>query len=649
MKYTDKLGLPIWDKPETDTFDIGDFNKGMQLIDDTVVNIFKKIEEVNKISSQLDNIANYNVKHLGAKGNANYYNSTDGYYYEDREFTKKATDDTSILQNIIDIVGENGGGTINFPRGNYLISLKNNEPNTLEEAKKLGCLIIKYDNINLVGEDGAQLIQVGKNLKKLTDDYSTFINNGVEYFYRGHSILIGNEQYPKIKNTLIKNLILNGTCEPITLGKSSSWTNKTDNLISWDTTHKSIYYNNKKGYLIDGLTIENCHFIGYRGEVIYGGGNNANNIFIKNNIIEKSVTGLSCEGDMIIENNTIKDISTNAIEINPTRNMIIKNNNIIHCFNGIVIPYYKNGYVPPIIQISDNTFIDCQKTGLSISGVSNVMAKKNTFIDCGVLAGYFDDTTIKSNIGQCALLFKLLYNEKVSKNCIIEDNTFIIDNKKLSTPISISIDKTVDHESFLTNIFKNNSFKRSDNAITNNFYFNQLLNINNQMNKNLSNIYNNIAKLGDVAYEYSSNVFTTRCYPYGKYSIQNSGTQKDVKFTGVISCDGNYVLDSSTNIGSYITCLTNVKLNIVIKNNTSLNVKALYKDFSKKSIEKIIINKECSSGEIINTSLLVDAALKGKDVTSGTDGNLFIRINITKADDINYDLSYVEFEKTDLI
>ena len=78
MKYTDKLGLPIWNKPETDVFDIEQFNEGMQAIDDIVVNILKKInnlvigdtqidldeyvkkevlkEEVEKISSQLDNI-----------------------------------------------------------------------------------------------------------------------------------------------------------------------------------------------------------------------------------------------------------------------------------------------------------------------------------------------------------------------------------------------------------------------------------------------------------------------------------------------------------------------------------------------------------------------------------------------------------------
>ena len=92
MKYTDKLCLPIWNKPETDVFDIEQFNEGMQTIDDTVIHILNQIndlvigdkeidlngyvkekvfkeyakkvenkadkEKVEQISSQLDNKAN---------------------------------------------------------------------------------------------------------------------------------------------------------------------------------------------------------------------------------------------------------------------------------------------------------------------------------------------------------------------------------------------------------------------------------------------------------------------------------------------------------------------------------------------------------------------------------------------------------------
>ena len=46
MKYTDKLGLPIWNKPETDVFDIEQFNEGMQAVDDIVIHILNQINDL---------------------------------------------------------------------------------------------------------------------------------------------------------------------------------------------------------------------------------------------------------------------------------------------------------------------------------------------------------------------------------------------------------------------------------------------------------------------------------------------------------------------------------------------------------------------------------------------------------------------------
>lgn len=62
MKYTDKLGLPIWDSPETDVFDIGEFNKGNQVVDDIVTDILKKNQTTNNnietINSQMEHNTN---------------------------------------------------------------------------------------------------------------------------------------------------------------------------------------------------------------------------------------------------------------------------------------------------------------------------------------------------------------------------------------------------------------------------------------------------------------------------------------------------------------------------------------------------------------------------------------------------------------
>ena len=54
MKYTDKLGLPIWNKPETDVFDIEQFNEGMKAVDDIVIDILNKIDKLVIGDTQID-------------------------------------------------------------------------------------------------------------------------------------------------------------------------------------------------------------------------------------------------------------------------------------------------------------------------------------------------------------------------------------------------------------------------------------------------------------------------------------------------------------------------------------------------------------------------------------------------------------------
>ena len=46
MKYTDKLGLPVWNKPETEVCDIEQFNEGMKAIDDIVIHILNQINDL---------------------------------------------------------------------------------------------------------------------------------------------------------------------------------------------------------------------------------------------------------------------------------------------------------------------------------------------------------------------------------------------------------------------------------------------------------------------------------------------------------------------------------------------------------------------------------------------------------------------------
>lgn len=67
------------------------------------------------------NILNVNVKYLGAKGNANYFNTGDSKWYEDSSFNIESQDDTPYFKEAIKQVQL--GGRLYVPKGNYLISL----------------------------------------------------------------------------------------------------------------------------------------------------------------------------------------------------------------------------------------------------------------------------------------------------------------------------------------------------------------------------------------------------------------------------------------------------------------------------------------------------------------------------------------------
>ena len=54
MNYTDKLGLPVWNKPETDVFDIEQFNEGMKAIDDIVIHILNQINDLTIGDTKID-------------------------------------------------------------------------------------------------------------------------------------------------------------------------------------------------------------------------------------------------------------------------------------------------------------------------------------------------------------------------------------------------------------------------------------------------------------------------------------------------------------------------------------------------------------------------------------------------------------------
>ena len=131
MKYTDKLGLPIWNEPKTDVIDIQEFNEGMQAVDDIVIHILNQIDDLVIGDTQID-LNGYVKEEVFRKYAKIIANKADKEEVEtikslninigDYEIDNTGnTDVTSKIQEIFNYVRDNGGGKITFPTGEYYI------------------------------------------------------------------------------------------------------------------------------------------------------------------------------------------------------------------------------------------------------------------------------------------------------------------------------------------------------------------------------------------------------------------------------------------------------------------------------------------------------------------------------------------------
>lgn len=85
-------------------------------------------------------------------GNANYYNEADGKYYQDKDFTIEANDNTKYLQELFKNEKE-----VNIPEGNFLCKEQ---------------LCIKGKNIRILGVQGKTKIIFDSNVRNLVGKYN---------------------------------------------------------------------------------------------------------------------------------------------------------------------------------------------------------------------------------------------------------------------------------------------------------------------------------------------------------------------------------------------------------------------------------------------------------------------------------------------
>ena len=293
--------------------------------------------------------------------------------------------DFKSIDEIVELIKENNGGTLFFPKGEYIIS---------KSIKLTSNMNIKGDNATLIANECPAI----KN-----------ISDGGGDDFEGNNM----------RNIIIEGLIIKNTVGTfsehkhlINLSAISELTIRSCKFIGWqgdainidgnafvygllrhnkNITIENCYFdgvnkNNRQCISvtsIDGLFVNNCHFTNSTNNSMPGAIDlEPNEEPVQNTI--KNVT---------IINNTFEDIGGNAGVIsvllpnsqddmtNKSENITIQNNKIKNCNNcGIAITQKGNTETsyPNNIIVKDNFIIDCS-VGFIVLGVNNAVIDNNVF------------------------------------------------------------------------------------------------------------------------------------------------------------------------------------------------------------------------------------------------------------------------------
>ena len=408
MKYTNKLGLPIWDNPETDVFDIGEFNKGNQIVDDII----------ETINSQLDANTNktnliINVKDFGVLG--------DG-----------VVNDTNALIKAFEFAQKNEtiSKTIIFPKGVYLV---NGE--SISNKSEYGRLRVPSNTIiDLCGSEIKMIKNNSTNssIFRIINKENIEIKNGTFHgdFDNGNYVL-GEWSFgvsvQDSKNIIVKDSsFYNFRGDGIYFSYVGTTENANDNILIKnclvDTVHRNgISITRGKNVIIDGCTIRNTT------------GNSLG-------------AGIDIEPDhdnedeyvqyLVLSNNKFNNIKGSALRVQYCKNAKVYNNTVL---NSLTPVETREAYD---IEIYDNYFDGISGVNCSGYNLGNIVIRNNTFIN-------FADTNLPGYTSSCILLNqvdkegngKIIFKDNIIQNLIVgvcilipNGNTEIIRNRVDNIP-----------------------------------------------------------------------------------------------------------------------------------------------------------------------------------------------------------------------
>lgn len=166
------------------------------------------------------------------------------------------TDDTNSIQAAIDWVGDNGGGTVYFPPGTYMVELKGTKASGTNSWHQCA-LSVNYDNVHLVGAgQGAtvirsiatsfQVLDYGKEPNTTYKDTSYGLIEVIKYpFGNAGGDENGNNAGTPVQGGSISGISFDNNCA-------------SDLVCSGGVVHLKHTYN----YTVENVTIQNSPFYG---------------------------------------------------------------------------------------------------------------------------------------------------------------------------------------------------------------------------------------------------------------------------------------------------------------------------------------------------------------------------------------------------
>jgi hypothetical protein len=213
-------------------------------------------------------------------------------------------DDTLPIRAAIRAAEDAGGGTVYFPPGTYAVAPQATDPSWINDVQPT-IFDISSNHIELRG-DGHDRSIISAYTIGLADPMTnwTVIGDGSGYFKikRGGAFALTNRRVPTFENIAFRGLRITGNTRK-TGNKSVGGIPATGD--GWDMSHKGIKIPDSIG---DYVFIEDCRIDGWRGEVIYGGGDLHNRIFVRDTLIHDSNASAISIGSVTCERVTVYDV-----------------------------------------------------------------------------------------------------------------------------------------------------------------------------------------------------------------------------------------------------------------------------------------------------------------------------------------------------